>query len=238
MTETITFSTEEVTPNRTAVFKNQGIPADKAVQTRRIETLYAAVRDIFAEVAAPVGILSEIAKADFEVVYRGEGANEPRTPVGDIFGRADSLALFAVTLGEPVCREIEERFAARDFGVGYMLDAVASAATDRAAEATQSRFCGMLSENGRTEAGVGVLCYSPGYCGWHITGQKKLFAHLKPERIGISLRDSFLMEPLKSISGVMIAGPRRLHDFFDTYPFCTRCETRGCRERIRTLLAE
>jgi hypothetical protein len=76
------------------------------------------------------------------------------------------------------------------------------------------------------------LRYSPGYCGWHISGQRKLFDFLKPETIGISLRESHLMEPLKSVSGVVIVGPAGIHAFQDEYPFCERCKTHGCRERI------
>ena len=57
-----------------------------------------------------------------------------------------------------------------------------------------------------------------------------------PDEIGITLRDSFLMEPLKSISGVVVAGPAEIHVFDDDYPFCEDCDTRGCRRRIRAIL--
>jgi hypothetical protein len=45
------------------------------------------------------------------------------------------------------------------------------------------------------------------------------------------------MEPLKTISGVLIAGPRDIHDIADNYDFCERCDDHGCRERIRLLFA-
>ena len=86
--------------------------------------------------------------------------------------------------------------------------------------------------------GTALLRYSPGYCGWHVSGQKRLFEFLQPQQIGITLRESFLMQPLKSISGVMIAGPIDIHRFKNDYPFCERCETEGCRERIRALAGE
>ena len=59
-----------------------------------------------------------------------------------------------------------------------------------------------------------------------------------PERIGVSQRDSFVMEPLKSVSGVLIAGPGEPHDLPTDYLCCGECETQGCRERLRALLAE
>jgi hypothetical protein len=80
------------------------------------------------------------------------------------------------------------------------------------------------------------LRYSPGYCGWHVSGQRKLFDYLLPEEIGITLRESFLMQPLKSISGVVIAGRRQIFDFENTFDFCDDCSTWTCRERISAIL--
>ncbi|HUU96952.1 MAG TPA: vitamin B12 dependent-methionine synthase activation domain-containing protein [Phycisphaerae bacterium] len=237
MSEILTFSTDETRPDRAAVFENQGIPAGAGV-TQDVKALYDAALRLLGEVAAPRGMFTEMSKTDFAVVYSGEGRNEPRTPIGDIFGRADDLALFAVTLGERVGREITQRFQSNELALGAMLDSAASAAADKLAELVETRFGEALPADGRGATSTGVLRYSPGYCGWDISGQKKLFEFLHPERIGIALRESFLMEPLKSVSGVLIAGPKEIHDVEMSYPFCDRCDTRGCRERIRALLAE
>ncbi len=236
MTEILTLAADEVVPDRAAVFESQSIPADQAVP-EPLEVLCTTALALLARLAAPAGILREISKADFEVVYPGEGRNEPRTPVGDIFTQADRLALFAVTLGEAIGGGIKECFASNDFALGSMLDSAASVATDKLAEVAEHRFREEYLQGGPAAASAGVLRYSPGYCGWHVSGQKKLFEFLQPERIGITLRDSFLMEPLKSVSGVIIAGRKEIHSFPSTYPFCSRCAPQGCRERIRALLA-
>lgn len=237
MSMTLTFSTEELMPERDAVLANQGIPAGEAVSTE-VDGLYVRALELLVEFAAPAGILREISRADFEAVYRGEGRNEPSTPVGDILAKAENLALFAVTLGPRIGREITERFVSSEFARGAMLDAAASAATDKLAEVAAGRFADALAREQRATSDTAVLGYSPGYCGWDISGQRKLFEFLQPERIGISLTDSFLMRPLKSVSGVLIAGPKTIHDFQMSYPFCTQCAPRGCRERIRALLAQ
>jgi len=237
MTELLTFSIDEVVPDRVAVLQNQGIPAKRRLSPA-IETLYARAIQLLTEVAAPVGVLSEISISEFEVVYRGEGQNEPTTPVGDILGRAENLAVFAVTLGERVSRRINECFQSDDPALAAMLDCAASAAADKLAESAQGRFESVLTRAGRATPGTAVLRYSPGYCGWHISGQKTLFEFLRPQQIGICLTKSFLMQPLKSVSGVLIAGPKEIHSFQMSYPFCIKCETRGCRERIRALLAD
>jgi hypothetical protein len=81
-----------------------------------------------------------------------------------------------------------------------------------------------------------ALAYSPGYCGWHVTGQRKLFKYLRPEEIGITLNASCLMQPLKSVSGVLVVGPGHVHKFQPTYSFCETCREKQCRERIATVL--
>ncbi|UCE26659.1 MAG: hypothetical protein JSW52_09965, partial [Candidatus Coatesbacteria bacterium] len=92
-----------------------------------------------------------------------------------------------------------------------------------------------LAKNGKLSPESGVLRYSPGYCGWDISGQKKLFEYLKPNDVGITLRESYLMEPLKSVSGVIVAGPAEIHDFELNYPFCRDCVTKFCRDRIKSV---
>ena len=232
MSEILTFSTDEFRPARPEVFENQGIRAGQKVSAT-IERLCTDALDLLCEVAAPTGVMSEIPKADFEGVYAGEGLNEPETPVGDIFPRAERLALFAVTVGPAVVREIDARFASDDLALGAMLDSAASAAAERLAAMAQQRYAKSLAQAGGGGDHLHVLRYSPGYCGWHISGQRKLFEALRPERVGISLRESFLMEPLKSVSGVVIAGPLGIHEFEMSYDFCAQCQSRSCLERQR-----
>jgi len=138
----------------------------------------------------------------------------------------------------PIGDEIQRRFSANDFAVASMLDSVASAAADKLAELVERHFRETLDKRGRLASEGAVLRYSPGYCGWHISGQGRLFDVLEPEQIGVSLSETFLMLPLKSVSGVLIAGPATIHDFPNTYPFCSYCETQGCRSRIRSLLLQ
>lgn len=234
MTEIITFTAQEAVPDRNAVFEGQGIPAGVGV-AQDIEDLYSKALNVLSADAAPVAMFAEISKADFAVVYRGVGFNELETPVKDISARADRLALFALTLGKPISEKITERFEAGDFALGSMLDSAASAAADKLAGIVEKRFLEFLVSKGLATPSAAVLGYSPGYCGWHMSGQEKLFEFLQPGRIGISLTESFLMQPLKSISGVLIAGPADIHRFANSYPVCSLCETQSCRKRIRTL---
>lgn len=237
MTGVLTFSAADVHPDREVALGYQGIPPGTEVP-RHIEDLYTNALELLLETVEPVGVVSEISRENFAAVYEGEGRNDPMTPVGDIFPHADHLTLFAVTLGETVNDTIRRCFTSNEFATGSMLDAAASVAADTAADVIEQRIAEELRGDGRATPDTGVLRYSPGYCGWHVSGQRKLFDFLRPEEVGLTLGASYLMQPLKSVSGVVIAAPKKVHSFAPSYDFCRQCETRSCRERIRALLAE
>jgi hypothetical protein len=70
-----------------------------------------------------------------------------------------------------------------------------------------------------------------------VSGQEALFARLRPDEIGISLNDSCLMHPIKSVSGVLVLAPPEAHDFSPAFPCCTNCTTLDCQERVASLLS-
>lgn len=231
MRETVALKAVDVVPDRAAVLRGLG-PGRRGRPSERTEALLQRALESFAGLAAPVGIYAEIAPADFAVIYRGEGANEADSPVEKVYPRAQHLALYAATVGEGVSGDIAALFASEDYALAVVLDAVASAGTEMAELRVQARFRDRLTERSAMTATTQLLNYSPGYCGWHLSGQRALFAALRPEEIGITLNASCLMLPLKSVSGVIVAGPAEAHRFEDVYPFCSSCRARDCRERI------
>lgn len=226
----MTLSAADVRPSWDAILANQGIPVDSRLD-ERIDKLVEHASEMFKELVSPEALMASISTEEFDAVYRGEGLNEPETPVGEIFTKATHLALFAVTIGRKVSDKISRLFDVADFALASMLDSVASAAAEKGAEFLQHYYLRKLVESEGASEQTSVLRYSPGYCGWHISGQKLLFEYLHPGQVGITLRDSFLMEPLKSVSGVFIAGPEGIHNYVDTYPFCSECGDHSCRYR-------
>lgn len=225
----IDFPLARLQPQPDAVYAALGLKSGKSPSPRSAALLQRAL-EIFSASSEPRGICESVAAGEFARIYAGRGQNAPDTPLDGIFPRAASLQLFAFTLGAPISRAIGELFVQDDFALGTVLDAVASLAADNAGRVAEEWVEKRdAAENG--SAAVRALLYSPGYCGWHISGQEKLFARLRPERIGISLNPSFLMAPLKSISGVLAAGPAAIHRFSATYPFCVQCKSPTCRER-------
>ncbi len=227
----IQFSARETLPEPAAVLHRQNLPEGAAPSPRVRELLHSAF-DLYAALAAPQGIWEEIKATDFARVYQGEGRNAIESPLAEIFPSADSLALFAATTGDAASTRPGELFQQGELALGVMLDAVVSEAADRLAGLLADCYSGMLISTGRASEDTRVLPYAPGYCGWDMSGQAQLFAYLRPEEIGITLNNSFLMRPLKSVSGVLIAGPAGIHCFRPAYSFCVECKERECLERM------
>jgi len=237
MKKIIEISVEDSKPETNEVLKTQGIPSGQELP-EKVKCLFKKAMRLFSEFSQPVGIISDISIPEFEAVYRGEGLNENETPLDKIFKKADTLALFALAIGERISEKICELFKTKEFALGSMLDSVASAGTDKGGDILENHFFDLFYTKGKGVGSKGILRFSPGYCGWHMSGQKRLFEFLHPEEIGITLLDSFLMKPLKSISGVIVVGDKEIFNFDDDYPFCTECRTHFCRDRIRKLLRE
>jgi hypothetical protein len=235
METTIHIAIDDATPDAKKVLKAQGVPESVTPGSRTAQLAEDAIAT-YRRLAHPVGILKSVSGEEFAEICQGEGKNESGTPLEHIYGKADHLTLFAVTVGEHLGTEISLLFDGNLFAEGAMLDAAASEGTDLAADALQRHVLDLLRGDRLLDSTKGVLRFSPGYCGWHVSAQRKLFTSLEPDKIGIGLSESCLMYPLKSISGVIVAGPKPIFDFADDFLFCESCRTHECRDRIRSVM--
>ncbi len=228
----IEISIEKIMPERTGVLATQGIPSD-VPPPHPVIKLYESAEKLFLGLVSPIGITTDITIEEFKNIYAGEGGNEAKTPLENIYPNAEALALFAFTLGKEISDEIERQFNSNNLAMGYMLDAIASFCAEKASYAAEQLFLKRIKGRNNKINSLRPLLYSPGYCGWHISGQRKIFDHLDPGEIGIELTDSFLMIPLKSISGVLIAGNPDIHQFINNFHFCGECVPKTCRGRMK-----
>lgn len=233
MPQLIEFAVVDCTPNlRMLLRRETGV----ASPPKRLARLFDQAMEEFDRLASPRGLLREISIQEFEDIYKGDGRNAAATPLHEIYPQARRLALFAATVGDGPSDQIGTLFKRNEPALGYALDVIASEATNMLAERLSLRFLGVLRERYSDKADTRVLPYSPGYCGWHVSGQRKLFEWLHAGKIGITLSESFLMRPLKSVSGVLVAGPGEVHRFRPMYPFCDDCTTHECRGRMASAL--
>ncbi len=130
------------------------------------------------------------------------------------------IAAFVATLGAAFETWSKHFFDERDPYQGYLSDAIGSVLVESAVDWLEQR---LKHEIG----GQGMKCsnrLSPGYCNWSVDEQHKLFG-LMPERFcGVTLTDSALMIPTKSVSGVIGIGPDLVRQDYG----CKVCSMEDC----------
>ena len=108
---------------------------------------------------------------------------------------------------------------------GYIYDIIGSEVVESAADRMQGELRTAAAERGKTITNR----FSPGYCGWEVAEQHKLFSFFRDNFCGITLTESALMNPVKSVSGIIGIG-RDVK--FAPYQ-CHRCEDNNCIYRNR-----
>ena len=211
-----------------------GVPK-RAKVPNEVHHLVGQATEIFTDCVQPIAKISEISREDFKSLYGGENLNGADTPLEHIYPEAQSLAVYSLTLGPGISQRIKKFGDSTDVAMEGILDAVASVGADNGAANMEDHYFEKVSGQTTLSDDSCVLAYSPGYCGWHMSGQRKLFKYLNPEEIGITLNQDYLMTPIKSISGVLVAGPRKIHYFKPHWSFCKICKTYSCLQRMKGL---
>jgi len=134
--------------------------------------------------------------------------------------KSDTVALFICTAGAEIGIRSQIAMKERDFLRGYLYDVAGSEIVEVAADILQDELKHTLLESGRKITNR----YSPGYCGWDVAEQHKLFGFFPDNFCGISLTPSALMYPVKSVSGIIGAGKDvKLNPYT-----CKMCDMKDC----------
>ncbi|MBW6502460.1 MAG: methionine synthase [Bacteroidales bacterium] len=134
--------------------------------------------------------------------------------------RSESVALFLCTAGREIGSKSRKEMRGGDLLKGYLYDVVGSEIVEAAADLMQNSLeLSMAVENRRI-----TNRYSPGYCGWDVAEQHKLFRPVPYNFCGIRLTPSALMDPVKSVSGIIGIGEK-----VKRLPYtCNLCDMKDC----------
>ena len=193
-------------------------PHSKSTVERCIEECRAVMKPEAAYVMIEAGT-----PASSEELAAGELRFHSGKIVHRMLKQSETYAAFIVTVGpgpENLARELLEK---GDYLEGYIIDLVASALVDSVADAVHQkiRFEAEASQMKVTNR------YSPGYCSWDVAEQQKLFSLFPADCCGISLSESSLMHPVKSISGLIGIGTQvKFNDYT-----CEICPMKECAFR-------
>jgi len=137
--------------------------------------------------------------------------------------KARSVAVFACTAGPEISRLASEYNRKGHAVHAYIADSLGSIIVERSMDIIQEHLRVLMSEKGLKITNR----YSPGYCGWDVKEQKELFGLLPDNYCGITLTDSMLMKPIKSVSGIIGIGKDVTYDHYS----CNYCKDINCLYR-------
>jgi hypothetical protein len=108
--------------------------------------------------------------------------------------------------------------------MSYLVDIAASTVVEEAADLLHTHITFVMHELGLNATNR----YSPGYCNWSVAEQNKLFSFFPDEFCGVTLSDSNLMTPIKSISGIIGLGKDVEYKEY----LCDHCGIKDCTHRV------
>ena len=133
---------------------------------------------------------------------------------------SEKLAFFVCTAGATLSKKAVSLLQGDDPVLGYVYDLFGSAI----AEAVGDKIQHMIHKEAQQHGMQITNRYSPGYCHWNVIDQHKLFGLLGGHPCGVSLTPSSLMNPVKSISGVIGIGKAVQYRDYQ----CDLCQMKNC----------
>jgi hypothetical protein len=133
---------------------------------------------------------------------------------------SDSFALFITTAGNSFDKWVKSKASDGDILAEYLCSSIGSVVADKIADRVQEGLQLFAEERGK---GI-TNRYSPGYCSWNVREQHAIFEMLPSEKIGVTLTPSFLMNPIKSISGIIGIGTGKVAGPY----MCDLCNMKNC----------
>jgi len=132
---------------------------------------------------------------------------------------SEELLFFVCTAGKAISEKSALLLMGEDPAKGYIYDQVGIFLTEAVGDGMQQLIRKELPPGQTT-----TNRYSPGYCHWDVSDQHHLFALFPPAPCGVKLTPSALMNPVKSISGVIGIGKEVS---YRDYP-CALCSSMNC----------
>ena len=154
-------------------------------------------------------------------------ADQPDFDMGKIILRqlrgSEAYALFICTSGVEFEAYQQRLMKEGDMVRVFIADALGSVIAEKCADRMEEVLQESIDKLGWHHTNR----FSPGYCGWHVSQQQRLFPLFHGETCGVKLTDSSLMLPIKSVSGIIGLGPYVRHMDYS----CGLCTFQQCYKR-------
>jgi hypothetical protein len=170
----------------------------------RLNTFRQAIADV-EQVVQPVACWDffPIEKVLHEQLVLADGIRIGGGPVVQVIGGAAELIVAVCTVGPVVDRLIEAAQKERRLFRTMVLHELGAWAVDQ----VRQEWCRLLEEELQVKGLRVSAPLSPGESVWSVKDQATIFSLLDTSEIGVSLSDTMIMSPIKSLSLIMGTGP-------------------------------
>lgn len=123
--------------------------------------------------------------------------------ISHLMNHAEQMAVFVATAGRGFERWYQEISGKDNWAAIFITDTIGTCLVEKAGDYLEVQLRKIIGKEMRH-----TNRFSPGYCGWDVTEQKKLFTLLPQNILDVHLSESCMMSPVKSISGFIGIGEK------------------------------
>jgi len=182
----------------------------------------------------PAAIWESFAIREFrhERLVLANGTKIGGGPVADVVAGASHLVVGICTAGMEISRQVKEHQANGARLRAWFLDELGSWAADQ----VRQQLCRTIEAEAEAKGWRASASLSPGESEWSVAEQKVMFSLLDASPIGVTLNESMVMSPIKSLSLIVGIGSGPLGvEGASNCDFCTIRE-RCAHRRVRAVM--
>lgn len=162
-------------------------------------------------------------RVDRHTLTLNENIFSPDAIIVNCLRDSEFFAIITASVGKELDKWIEAKRSRGDVMEAFVADALGSVIAEAIVSWGLSFLTQMMAEINLEVSNS----YSPGYCGWDVAEQRVFFSMLPDDFCGISLTDSCLMLPIKSVSALVGIGEN-----VEKKPYgCAICRKKDCFKR-------
>lgn len=211
--EWFTFTPEQIMPSLSSVKRTMGVPKEARSEKDQVSENWDDVCEMYKMLVQPEGAILHI--NDINQMAKKLFAGSESSKLYKRLLSAGDAYLFLATIGISVEEKAASMMSNGEYLKGGILDAIASNAVEVVVD--------QLQEDVTKRVGNSCVRFSPGYGGWGLEIQPFFLTKLEGSKRGISVNESFMFTPHKTVSGVIVPGTSLLSS-----P-CDVCDTGCCR---------
>jgi hypothetical protein len=166
-----------------------------------------------------------------ERLVLADGTRIGSGPVATVVAGATELVVGVCTVGSAISQRISEQLRGGRRLHAWFLDELGSWAVDQ----VRQQLCRQIESDAASRGWRASASLSPGESEWSVAEQAVLFSLLDTRAIGVTLNESMVMSPVKSLSLIVGIGPGPLGvEGASNCDFCTIRERCSYRQRRLT----